>query len=213
MKIACKLLVGLALLPASAFAQLQAQPQPQTPGPEIQVVDGKVSMNVQAMPLGRIVSLVDRAMGLQSKVVPELANQNISVRFNSLPLKDAVQKIFEGQPVNYMLIEGKGIQVTGRAQGGSTSTPTTSSFDSVQQSPINQPPPIPVNAPQIQPAQPVPVNPATGQPAVTNAPFPGAGAPASANPAASNPAPGAPAPGQCRRQLAPIRCRSCPNLL
>jgi hypothetical protein len=196
MKIPCKLLLGLMLLPVSVFAQVQAQPQSQPPGPEIQVVDGKVSMNVQAVPLGRIVSLVDRAMGLQSKVAPELASRNISVRFNNLPLKDAVQKIFEGQPLNYMLIEGKGINVTGMAQGGSTATPTTSSFDSVQQSPINQPPPLPNVAP-IQPANPVPVNPATGQPAVTNAPFPATGNPATANPAATTAAPGgAVQPGQ-----------------
>ncbi len=62
MKVACTLLAALALLHGTAFAQ--------TPAPEIEVVDGKVSMSVQAMPLSRLLSLLDRAMGLTSQVKP-----------------------------------------------------------------------------------------------------------------------------------------------
>src|SRR5215470_13451452 len=100
MKVACRILVSLALLQGVAWAQ--------TPAPEIEIVDGKVTMSAQNVPLGRLLSLLDRALGMTSTVKPELANRNISVRFSSLPVKDAVHKIFEGQPLNYMFVEGKG---------------------------------------------------------------------------------------------------------
>jgi hypothetical protein len=142
--------------------------------------------------------MMDRAMGLQSKVAPELTNRNISVRFKDLPLKDAVIKIFEGQPLNYIVIEGKGIQVLSVAQGGATPTPTTGSFSDplpITQSPINNV--QPTNPVQINPVQ---VNPAN-QPVVVTAPFPGTGTTPNANPAAipaTSPTatPGAPVPGQ-----------------
>ena len=138
MKVACTILAALALLQGTAFAQ--------APAPEIEVVDGKVSMSVQAMPLSRLLSLLDRAMGLTSQVKPELANRTVSVRFSGLVLKDAVHKIFEGQPFNYMLIEGKGIRVTDLAQGG-PSTSSASSTPFQDSGPINQPPINPINQP------------------------------------------------------------------
>ena len=135
-------------------------------------------MYALGVPLGRIVTLVDRAMGFQSKVAPEVANRNISVRIKDLPVKDAFVKILEGQPVNYILIEGKGISVTGLAQGAPT---TGSSF--------SEPPPVSQNplpsASPIQPGNPAQVNP--NQPVIVNAPFPGTGAPANTNPATANP--------------------------
>ena len=91
-------------------------------GPEIQVVDGKVSMQVEAVPLGRLLRLLDEATGLTSKVPPELANRNVSVRFTGLDFDAAVRKIFQGQPLDYIVISGKGIVVTSVAQ----SVPSTS---------------------------------------------------------------------------------------
>ncbi|HET9216380.1 MAG TPA: hypothetical protein VFR18_05350 [Terriglobia bacterium] len=182
MKIASKLLVtlSLAVIPGSIFAQNQIPTDSQPPGPEIEVVDGKITMSALGVPLGRIVTLVDRAMGFQSKVAPEVANRNVSVRIKDLPVKDAFVKILEGQPVNYILIEGKGISVTGLAQGAATTT--GSSF--------SEPPPVSQNPlPNMSPIQ--PGNPAQGnpnQPVIINAPFPGTGAPANANPANANPA-------------------------
>src|SRR5262245_66047478 len=122
MRIVVGLLLGLVLLQGIAYAE----------GPEIQVVDGKVTISAKAVPLGRLLSLLDRAMGLDSKVMkPELANRTISVRFEDLELKDAVHKIFEGQPLNYMLIEGKGIRVTDLASStGSTSSSSSAPVSS-----------------------------------------------------------------------------------
>lgn len=183
MKLAGKAVISLALLQAAAYAQ--------TPQPEIQVVEGKISMAVQTMPIGRVLSLLDRAMGLTSTVKPELANRTVSVRFTSLPLKDAVHKIFEGQPFNYMFVEGKGIRVTDLALGGpATATASTSSFQDL--GPINQPLP---GVTTIQPANAVPINaPQQQQPAQAATPF---GNPTNAPAAASTtPINAGPVPGQ-----------------
>src|SRR5262245_4113777 len=156
MRIAYGLLFGLFLLQTVAYAE----------GPEIQVVDGKVTMTAQAVPLGRLLSLLDRAMGLDSKVLkPELANRTISVRFEDLELKDAVHKIFEGQPLNYMLIEGKGIRVTDQALStGSTSSGSSSTVSSFPEPQTFNPPvnPNPIQPVPVQQQQPVNT---TGQPA------------------------------------------------
>jgi hypothetical protein len=120
-------------------------------------------------------------MGYQSKVAPEVASRNVSVRIKDLPIKDAVVKILEGQPVNYMLIpaEGKGLYITGLAQGA----PTTAGG-------FSEPPPVSQNPlPNMSPIQ--PGNPGQGnpnQPVIVNAPFPGNQPPVNANPANANPA-------------------------
>jgi hypothetical protein len=189
MKVAWSVLVSLVLLEQIAFAQIQSPAQTPAPAPEIEVVDGKISMSALGMPLSRVVSLLDRAMGMKSKVAPEAANRPISVRFKDLPLKDAVQKIFEGQPLNYSLIAGKGIDVSGIAVGG-TATSASTFPDSA---PVNQTP-LPGASP-IQPA--VPIN-AAGQP-IQPSPLGVQQNPANANnqvPAANTQPPGAVAPGQ-----------------
>jgi len=189
MKVAWRVLASLVLLRGVAFAQIQAPPQAPPPAPEIEVVDGKISMSALSMPLSRVVSLLDRAMGLKSKVAPEAANRPISVRFKDLPLKDAVQKIFEGQPLNYSLIEGKGIDVSGLAVGGAATASTSSPFPDA--APITQTPLA--GASPIQPA--VPIN-AAGQPVQGATPVGVTGNPANPNPAANTAPSGAVAPGQ-----------------
>src|SRR5262245_39178965 len=88
--------------------------------PEIQIIDGKVSMQAEAVPLGRLLRLLDAATGMTSKVPPELANRNVSVRFSGLDFDTAVRKIFEGQPFDYVFVNGKGIHVTALAQASPT---------------------------------------------------------------------------------------------
>ena len=188
MKVAYRVLLGLVVLQGSLFAQIQPQAQAQAPAPEIEVVDGKISMSALGMPLSRVVSLLDRAMGLKSKVAPEVANSPISVRFKGLELKDAVQKIFEGQPLNYSLIAGKGIDVSGRALPGTTTSASSPFPDS---GPITQTP-LP-NASPVQPA--VPINPAAQQPN-QGAPVAVTPNPNNQTPAANAPPPGMVAPGQ-----------------
>ena len=151
MRTAC-LVLALAMLPTSALGQ----------SPEIEVVDGKISMSVTAMPLGRLLSLIDRAMGTTSEVKPDLANRNISAQFTGLEFNDAVRKIFQGQPLNYMIVSGKGIRVTEVAQAGAATTassapPQSPSFQEPQIFPNSNPipPTLSLQAPQpiINPAQ------------------------------------------------------------
>ena len=72
-------------------------------GPEINLIDNRLSINADSISLGRLLRLLDLATGMQSKVPPELANRNISVRFSGLTLEDGVRKIFQGQPFDYLL--------------------------------------------------------------------------------------------------------------
>ena len=85
-------------------------------GPEVNFVDQKLSINAETIPLGRLLQLVDLATGMKSKVPPDLANRNISVKFSGLTLGDAVRKMFQGQPLDYVVIEGQSIVVTAAAQ-------------------------------------------------------------------------------------------------
>ena len=139
-------------------------------GPEIAVIDDKLSVTADAIPLGRLLRLLDRATGMQSKVPPELANRNLSVRFSGLSFDDAVKKIFQGQPYDYVVIEGQGIIVTAMSQGGGAAAGS-------EQAPVYATPPQVSEQPFIQdmqppqPPQPFPPIPPAQQPAVIQTPF------------------------------------------
>jgi hypothetical protein len=62
---------------------------------------------------------------MRSKVPPELANRNISVKFSGLNLNDGIRKIFQGQPFDYVVFEGQGVIVTAPSQNitGSETVP------------------------------------------------------------------------------------------
>src|SRR5262249_54476752 len=109
-------------------------------GPEIGFVDNKLSINAEAVPLGRLLQLLDRATGMTSKVPAELANRNISVKFSSLDVSDAVRKIFQGLPLDYVMIQGQGIIVTGASQ----STAAADSF-----APFSPPPAVQTFEPPV----------------------------------------------------------------
>jgi hypothetical protein len=105
-------------------------------GPEINFVDNRLSVNAETVSLGRLLQLVGLATGMTSKVPPELANRPISVRFSGLNMADGVRKIFQGQPLDYVVVEGQSIVVTAAAQtqsAGDTppayNQPNVQSFD------------------------------------------------------------------------------------
>jgi hypothetical protein len=147
-----------ALLAAPALAADQGPNK----GPEVDLVDNKLSINAQTIPLGRLMRLVDMATGMKSKVPPELTNKNISVTFSGLTLTDGVRKIFQGQPIDYVLIEGQGVVVTASSQAltGTESVPVYNSSPQQPEQPLVQDfqqgqfqPPVPIGAqPQQQPA-------------------------------------------------------------
>jgi hypothetical protein len=176
-----RILVGsslVLLMAASGFAAGK--------GPEIQIVDGKVSIQADSLKLSQFLHLLDAATGMTSKVAPTLANEKISVRLEGLDLDAAIRKSFQGQPWNYIINEGKGINIIDRAAavtsptGGSSSSPIQPLNDSRNDNP---PPPVPSTT-FTQP----PVPPANGgntpnQPAgAINVPPPQGGAPAAQAP-------------------------------
>jgi hypothetical protein len=167
-------------------------------GPEVNLTDHKLSINADSISLGRLLRLLDLATGMRSKVPPELANRNISVRFSGLSVEDGVRKIFEGQPFDYVVLEGQGVIVTSAAQtvaGTESAAAPAPAYTPPPQpfapQPIEQPfvpdfPP-PVQPGMVQPGQPVqpgqqpatiqtpfgPIaNPRAGQPAQQVAPTP-----------------------------------------
>jgi hypothetical protein len=123
---------------------------------------------------------------MKSKVPAELANRNISVRFSDLNVVDGVRKMFQGQPLDYVVIEGQGIIVTAASQ-------TVSATDAV---PVYNTPAQPPEQPFVQDLQQQPITgalPNGQQPATIQTPF----GPV-ANPRAQQAQPAAPisAPGQ-----------------
>src|SRR5919201_6883315 len=108
MKYRIGLILLAGLLSTEAFAK----------GPEVRVIDDKVSIDADSISLSKLLNLLDRATGLQSKVPPALANRSLSVKFANLGFEDAVRKIFEGQPIDYIVVEHQGIIVTALSQTG-----------------------------------------------------------------------------------------------
>src|SRR5437764_4926111 len=106
-------------------------------GPEIDLVDNKLSINAETIPLGRLLRLLDLATGMQSKVPAELANRNISVRFSDLSLEEGVRKIFQGQPFDYVVLGNQGVIVTSAAQA-SAGTESAPVFNPAAQQPVAQ---------------------------------------------------------------------------
>src|SRR5690242_659301 len=148
-------------------------------GPDIRIIDDKVSIQAEAVPLSRLLRLLDQATGMASKVPPELANRNISVRFANLDFDEAVHKIFEGQPLDYVVVAGKSIIVTGTSQnltarntpgGPAGPAPAPEAF-SEENAPF-MPPQMPQQPPQPpQPGMPAALNGAQNQPAMIQTPF------------------------------------------
>jgi hypothetical protein len=147
-------------------------------GPEVGLVDNKLSVNAESVSIGRLLQLIDLATGMKSKVPVELASRNISAKFSGLNVADGVRKLFQGQPVDYVLIEGQGIFVTAVSQNIPTeSVPYTPQPQAVEQPFIQQDfaPQLPVQ-PQQQPATiPTPfgpmANPRAQQQPQVNQPF------------------------------------------
>ena len=148
-----------------------------TKGPEVDLVDNRLSISADNISLGRLLRLLDLATGMQSKVPADLANRNVSVKFSGLPVEDGVRKIFQGQPFDYVVVEGQGVIVTAPSQTLGAPEPVTASNappppgQPFQPQPIEQPfPQEPVaggGIPQqgVQPGMPVP-----GQPPIPGQP-------------------------------------------
>ena len=151
---------------------------------EITVIDGRVSIHAEAVPLGRLLGLLDRVAGTNSTVADQLINRNVSVQFSGLDLDRAVKKIFEGLPLDYFVLGNTRIVVTavsgtlsGQAAPASpagASNPSPQPFVSQSQGQrdaraINRATPFQANA-AARANNPVPGN-APQQPAIIQTPF------------------------------------------
>ena len=123
-------------------------------GPEVTNVDQKISISADDITLDRLIRLWDQATAMQSVVPPELANRKLSVHFTGLPISDALRKMFNGQPFDYVLVEGHGILIMERSQ----TEPVAQSADvgnpdeQVTEPPVSQEPPsLIVPPPEQQP--------------------------------------------------------------
>lgn len=158
------------ILAANAFA---------AKGPEVQIIDNKLSIDAEAVPLSRLLRLLDLATGMQSKVPPELANRNVSVKFSGLDLNEGMRKVFQGLPLDYVMIPGQSIVVTAASQAisasdsGAVYTPPPQVEQPFMQDFNNQVMPQPGNQQPATIATPFgPIaNPRAGQPVPPNAPL------------------------------------------
>jgi hypothetical protein len=167
------------LLTVSASAAAQ--------GPKVYFRDNKLSVDADSVSLSRLLQLVDSATGMKSKVPADLANRSVSVQFSNLTLSDGVRKLFQGQPFDYVFVEGRSIIVTAASQTISSpeAAPTynTAPAQPDPQSFVQELPP------GLPPVQTNPAQPQTQQPPTIQTPF----GPI-ANPRALQPQPGQPTP-------------------
>src|SRR5436190_19149187 len=84
--------------------------------PEVQMIDGKMTIQAESVTLKQFLQALDAATGMNSKVSAQLANEKISVRLSDVDLNTAIRKSFQGQPWNYVVAVGKGISVIDKAQ-------------------------------------------------------------------------------------------------
>jgi len=100
----------------SAWNGFAAEPQAVNP-------DRRISIDAEASTLARVLQLWDQATGMRSSVPPDLASQPISVRFSELSVNDAVRRIFEKQPFDYVFVRGQGIIVTSASNPAAAGAP------------------------------------------------------------------------------------------
>jgi len=115
-------------------------------GPDIRIIDNKVSIQAEAIPLSRLLHLLDMATGMNSTVPAQFANRNVNVQFSDLDVNAAVHKIFEGQMLDYVLIDGQGVMVTAASQA------VVASGAPAAPAPREASPFPPANFPQEQPS-------------------------------------------------------------
>jgi hypothetical protein len=133
--------------------------------PEFKVVDGKFSIQAEAITLKQFLQYWDAATGMTSKVKPELANEQISVRLEGLDLNSAIRKSFQGKLWNWVIVDGKGVNIIDRATPVSaTSGGSSSPIQSFTDTRNDPPPPQPQLAAPFAQSGPVPA-PANATPA------------------------------------------------
>src|SRR5262245_42399922 len=119
--------------------------------PQTVKFDQTVTIDVQDIALGSLLRLWDQATGMKSSVPPELAGQRVSIHISRLNISDAVRKIFEKLPVDYVFIAGQGIIVTSASAANVAAEPEPASHKEAEpmiERERQKPAPPPVQPPQ-----------------------------------------------------------------
>jgi|SRR5262245_30127836 len=126
-------------------------------GPQVTNVDQKISISADGVTLASLLRLWDQATGMQSVVAPELANVKLSVHFTGLPVNEALRKMFDGLPFDYVLAEGHGIIVMDRLQSepAAQQAEAGETVEQVIEQPVLQEPPVLIVPPPDQQQPPV----------------------------------------------------------
>ena len=133
---------GFCGITSSAFAEQM----------DVSVVDDRISINAEAVGLGQLLRMFDRAAGTDSSVPVELAGRNVSVEFTDMGFDDAVAKIFEGLRLDYIIVGRGRILVTGVSGVPPNNNSSVTTSSSIATS--SPPPPQPVAvAPGFNPFQ------------------------------------------------------------
>ncbi len=84
---------------------------------DVWIVDDRISISASAVPLAELLAALDAVAGTESSVAIELRNRNVSVQFSGLSLDNAVDKVFEGLGLNFLVVGGRRIMVTAVSGG------------------------------------------------------------------------------------------------
>jgi len=125
-------------------------------GPQVLNVDQKISIDANDITLGQLFQLWDQATGMHSTVPREVTNRKLTLHFTGLSMNDALRKIFDGQELGYVVVEGTGVVVTQLVQSGSTFEPPPASSDEESPAVVEEPAaPEPLRMkPEIEPPPP-----------------------------------------------------------
>lgn len=84
---------------------------------DVRIVDDRISISASAVPLAELLAALDAVAGTESSVAIELRNRNVSVQFSGLSLDNAVDKVFEGLGLDFLVVGGRRIMVTAVSGG------------------------------------------------------------------------------------------------
>ena len=78
---------------------------------DVRIVDDRISISASAVPLVELLAALDAVAGTESSVAVELRNRNVSVQFSGLSLDNALDKVFEGLGLDFLVVGGRRIMV------------------------------------------------------------------------------------------------------
>ena len=71
---------------------------------DVRIVDDRISISASAVPLVELLAALDAVAGTESSVAVELRNRNVSVQFSGLSLDNALDKVFEGLGLDFLVV-------------------------------------------------------------------------------------------------------------